>query len=174
MTLSTWYIFKIHPTRTFVPPEQSYRVRSRFISIVSIKWGIGLNPGVENTHCCNKDWSSSRGSSCDGADERLRPDPIRTEAFRVHPTSLVEIVVIAHNADYNFNLTKLGWNENNPGSIRASSMSTSAPFRPEPINRINAEREDDDEAEHQVAEQHNLIRRCYVSESNKHFVGNRE
>lgn len=53
-------------------------------------------------------------------------------------------------------------------------MSTSAPFRPEPINRINAEREDDDEAEHQVAEQHNLIRRCYVSESIKHFVGNRE
>ena len=41
--------------------------------------------------------------------EDLRPDLARTEVFRVHHTTLDEAVDIAHNADFNFKLAKLGW-----------------------------------------------------------------
>ena len=65
--------------------------------------------------------------------ECLCPAPVITEVFCVHPTILNGVVDIAHNANNNFKLAKLGWNGYNPIPTRAypSSMKTLAFFRPE-------------------------------------------
>ena len=75
------------------------------------------------------------------------PGPTITEDFRVHSTTLEEAVEIAHSADHNFKLAQLNWNVYKPSSIRASSMSTSASSRPEPMDLINSEGNSKDRAD---------------------------
>ena len=59
--------------------------------------------------------------------ECLCPAPVITEVFCVHPTILNGVVDIAHNANNNFKLAKLGWDGHNTRSTRESSSSISTP-----------------------------------------------
>ena len=89
----------------------------------------------------------------------------RTEVFRVHPSSFEEAVSIAQNAEHDFKSSRLGWNGYNPNFARTTSAITSAYCKLEPMDLSNAE--DEGEAELNVAEQRQEVRRCYLCESTK-------
>ena len=99
--------------------------------------------------------------------EGLRTGVARTEVFRVHPSTFEEAVSIAQNAENNFKSARLGWNGYSPSFARATSKSTSAYCKSEPMDLSKSE--DEGEAELHVAEQRQEVRRCYICGSTKHL-----
>ena len=73
--------------------------------------------------------------------EGLLTGVARTEVFRVHPSTFEEAVSIAQNAEHNFKSARLGWNGYNLSCARATSESTSAYCKPEPMDLSHAEDE---------------------------------
>ena len=123
----TWERFKLPLIRTIGPGNQTYRVRSRFLftrqgknelsdyvqELRTLIAAMQRDPLPEVVHVTM-------------IMEGLCPGPDRPEVFCVHPTTLEGAVEIAHKADNNFKIAKLGGNGYNPSATRTSSMSTSA------------------------------------------------
>ncbi|KAG3241788.1 hypothetical protein PI124_g13365 [Phytophthora idaei] len=131
----------------FAPPNQAYRIRSRFLATRQDK--KELLDYVQELR------TLIAGAAADPLPEAvtltlfmegLRTSAARTEVFRVHPSSFEEAVSVALNAEHNFRSAKPGWYTGSAGSSSG----------PEPMDLSYAE---DEEAELLAAEQRTSIRR---------------
>ncbi|KAJ8578803.1 hypothetical protein ON010_g400 [Phytophthora cinnamomi] len=153
----TWDLLKQQLSQVFAPPNQAYRVRSRFLATRQSKKelvdyvqelrtliaGMSVNPLPDAV-------------TVTVFMEGLRTGVARTEVFRVHPTSFEEAVNIALNAEFDFKSSRLGWN--------ASYANSSS--GPKPMDLSYAE---DEEAELRTAEQRRGIRRCLICGDTRHL-----
>ncbi|CAI5714203.1 unnamed protein product [Hyaloperonospora brassicae] len=168
LALSTWDSLKLDLLRFFSPPNQAYRVRSRFLS--TRQGNNELTDYVQELRTLMAAMQSDPLPETVCVTffiEGLRTGAARTEVFRDHPSTFEEAVSIAQNAEHNFKSARLGWNGYNPRFARATSASTSAYCKPEPMDLSYAE--DEGEAELHVAEQRQEVRRCYTCGSTKHL-----
>ncbi|KAG3144703.1 hypothetical protein PC128_g24341 [Phytophthora cactorum] len=153
----TWAQLKQQLSRMFVPPNQAYRIRSRFLATRQGK--KELLDYVQELR------TLIAGTAADPLPEAvtltvfiegLRTSAARTEIFRVHPSSFEEAVSVALNAEHNFRSARPGWYAESAGSSSG----------PEPIDLSYAEGE---EAELLAAEQRTSIRRCFTCGSTRHL-----
>ncbi|ETO99493.1 hypothetical protein F441_23092 [Phytophthora nicotianae CJ01A1] len=137
----TWEQLKQQMSRVFAPPNQAYRIRSKFLATRQGK--KELLDYVQDLRAL------IAGTAADPLPELvtvtvfmecLRVSAVRTEVFRVHPTSFEEAVDVALNAEHNFRSARPGW----------SAGSASSSSGPEPMDLSYAE---DEEAELLAAEQ---------------------
>lgn len=161
----SWEQLKLQLSRVFSPPNQAYRVRSRFLSARQGK--------KELVDFVQEFRTLIAGMAADPLPEAvtvtifmegLRTGVARTEVFRVHPTSFEEAVTVALNAEFNYRSARWGSNAPQASSAGASSSSNG----PEPMDLSYADAEEE-EAELQAAEQRLGIRRCYVCGSTEHL-----
>jgi hypothetical protein len=159
----SWDELKLQLSRVFSPPNQAYRVRSRFLSTRQGK--------KELVDFVQELRTLIAGMAADPLPEvvtvtvfmeGLRTGVARTEVFCVHPASFEEAVNVALNAEFNFTSARLGWTASQASSSGASDASNGAV----PMDLSYAE---DEEAELQAAEQRIDIRRCYVCGSTQHL-----
>ncbi|KAG3114961.1 hypothetical protein PI124_g5215 [Phytophthora idaei] len=139
------------------PPNQAYRIRSRFIA---------TRQGKEELFDYVQELRTlTAGTAADPLPEAvtltvfmegLRTSAARTEVFRVHPFSFEEAVSVALNAEHNFRSARHGWYAGSAGSSSGS----------EPMDLSYAE---DEEAELLAAEQRTSIRRCFTGGSTRHL-----
>ena len=156
-TFPTWDALKKQLLRVFAPPNQAYRVRSRFLSARQGKKELSDYVQELRTLIAAMQLDSLRESVLVTIFvEGLHTGVARTEAFRVDPSTFEEAVAIALNAEHNFKASRYGTNGNQP----------SASHRAEPMDLIHAE---SSEAELQAVEQRQLIRRCYASGSTRYL-----
>ena len=121
LAFSTWDSLKLDLLRVFSPPNQAYRVRSRFLSTRQGK--NELTDYVQELRILMTAMQSDPLPETVYVTvfmENLRTGVARTEVFRVHPYSFEEAVSIAQNAEHNFKSARLGWNGYNPNFARAT------------------------------------------------------
>ena len=168
LAFPTWESLKMQLMQVFSPPNQAYRVRSRFLSTRQGK--SELTDYVQELRTLMAAMQSDplpETVSVTIFMEGLRTGVARTEVFRVHPTTFEEAVSIALNAEHNFRSARLGWNGYHPNFNRESSGGNTAYCKPEPMDLSYAENED--EAELQAVDQQRVMRRCYTCGSTKHL-----
>ncbi|KAG2827931.1 hypothetical protein PC114_g9596 [Phytophthora cactorum] len=139
----------------FAPPNQAYRIRSRFHATRQGK--KELLDYVQDSR------TLITGTAADPLPDTLtvfmkglRTSAARTEVFRVHPSSFEETVSVALNAEHNFRSARPDWYAGSTGSSSG----------PEPMDLSYAE---DEEAELLAAEQRTSIRRCITCGSTRHL-----
>ncbi|KAL4144483.1 hypothetical protein PRNP1_013614 [Phytophthora ramorum] len=105
----SWAQLKLQLSRVFSPPNQAYRVRSRFLATRQGK--------KELVDFVQELRTLIAGMAADPLPEAvtvtifmegLRTGVARTEVFRVHPTSFEEAVSVALNAEFNFKSAEPG------------------------------------------------------------------
>ncbi|KAK1936741.1 hypothetical protein P3T76_010176 [Phytophthora citrophthora] len=153
----TWGELKAKLTQVFAPPNQAYRVRSRFLACRQGK--KDLVDYVQELR------TLIAGMAADPLPEvvavtvfmeGLRAGVARTEAFRQNPRSFEDAVSVALNAEHNFKLSRVGANSTGSGG-------------PEPMDLSYAENE---VAELRAAVQRMSTRRCYACGSPTHLRPN--
>ncbi|KAG3167121.1 hypothetical protein PC128_g19560 [Phytophthora cactorum] len=106
----TWAQLKQQLPRMFAPPNQAYRIRSRFLATRHGK--KELLDYVEELR------TLIAGTAADPLPEAvtltvfmegLRTSAARTEVFRMHPFSFEEAASVALNAEHNFRSARPGW-----------------------------------------------------------------
>ncbi|KAG3111129.1 hypothetical protein PI124_g9576 [Phytophthora idaei] len=142
----TWAQLKQQLSRVFVPPNQAYRIRSRFLATRQGKKELldyvqALRTLIAGTAADPLPEAVTLTVFMEG----LRTSAARTEVFRVHPSSFEEAVSVALNAEHIFRSARPGWCA---GSAGSSSD-------PEPMDLSYAESK---EAELLAAEQRTSIR----------------
>ena len=151
----------------FAPPNQAYRVRSRFLSARRGK--KELSDYVQELR------TLIAAMQLDPLPEMvlvtifmegLRTGVARTEVFRVHPTSFESAVDIALNAEFNFKAARFGTHGYKSNSANSFSSFNSL----EPMDLSLAET--DEESDRQAVEHHRIIRRCFTCGSTKHLRPN--
>ncbi|KAG3235940.1 hypothetical protein PI124_g19037 [Phytophthora idaei] len=154
----TWAQLKQQLSRMFAPPNQAYRIRSRFLATRQGK--KELLDYVQELR------TLIAGTAADPLPEAvtlivfmmgLRTSAARTEVFRVHPSPFGEAVSVALHVEHNFRSARPGW------YARSAGASTG----PEPMDLSYAEGE---EAELLAAEQRTSIRRGYTCGSTRHLL----
>ncbi|KAI9986183.1 hypothetical protein PInf_025098 [Phytophthora infestans] len=138
----TWEQLKQQLSRVFAPPNQAYRIRSKFLSTRQGK--KDLLDYVQELRTFIAGMAADplpELASVTVFMEGLRVSAARTEVFRAHPNSFEEAVNVALNAEHNFRSARPGW----------SAGSASASSGPEPMDLSYAE--DEEEAELVAAEQ---------------------
>lgn len=152
----TWDQLKQQLLRVFAPPNQAYRIRSKFLATRQGK--KELLDYVQELRTLIAGMASSPLPEVVAVTvfmEGLRSGAARKEVFRVHPASFEEAVNVALNAEYNFKSARPSWSA---GSANPSNG-------PEPMDLSHAE----DEADLCAAEQRFSIRRCYTCGSTRHL-----
>ncbi|KAG3110054.1 hypothetical protein PI124_g8088 [Phytophthora idaei] len=153
----TWAQLKQQLSRMFAPPNQAYRIRSRFLATRHGK--KELLDYVQELR------TLIAGTAADPLPEAvtltvfmegLRTSAARKEVYRVHPSSFEEAVNVALNAEHNFRSARPGW--------YAECAGTSS--GPEPMDLSYAEGE---EAELLAAEQRTSIRQRFMRGSTRHL-----
>ena len=152
----SWEELKRQLSRVFSPPNEAYRVRSRFLACRQGK--KDLVDYVQELR------TLIAGMFADPLPEAvtvtvfmegLRTGVARTEVFRSRPSSFEEAVDMALNAEHNFKSSRLG-----------ASAGSHGQGGPEPMDLSYAE---DEEAELRAAEQRMNIRRCFTCGSTRHL-----
>ena len=135
LAFPTWESLKSQLVQVFSPPNQAYRVRSRFLSTRQ-----GKNELTDYVQELRTLMAAIQSDTLPESVhvtilmEGLRTGVAGTEVFRVHPSTFEEAVKIALNAEHNFKSARIGWNGYNPSSARANYTSTSAVSRLEPMD----------------------------------------
>uniref|UniRef100_H3H930 Reverse transcriptase domain-containing protein n=2 Tax=Phytophthora ramorum TaxID=164328 RepID=H3H930_PHYRM len=120
----SWEQLKLQLSRVFSPPNQAYRVRSRFLATRQGK--------KELVDFVQELRTLIAGMAADPLPEAvtvtifmegLRTGVARTEVFRVHPTSFEEAVSVALNAEFNFKSARAGWGTSQTNSSGAAGSS---------------------------------------------------
>ena len=161
----TWDVLKQQLFRVFSPPNQAYRVRSRFLSARQGK--KELSDFVQELR------TLIAAMQLDPLPEAvlvtifmegLRTGVARTEVFRVHPATFEAAVDIALNAEFNFKAARYGTQGFYPNSRSNFDMVD----RPEPMDLSGAERQE--EAELHAVTQQRFVRRCFSCGSTTHLL----
>ncbi|KAG4049188.1 hypothetical protein PC123_g15529 [Phytophthora cactorum] len=152
-----WAQLKQQLSRMFAPPNQAYRIWSRFLATQQGKKELldyvqELRTLVAGTAADPLPEAVTLTVFMEG----LRTSAARTEVFRVHPSSFEEAVSVALNAEHNFRSARSGWYAGSAGSSSG----------PELMDLSYAE---DEEAELLAAEQRTSIRRCFTCGSTRHL-----
>ena len=157
----TWDALKQQLPRVFAPPNQAYRVRSRFLSARQGKKELSDYVQELRTLIAAMQLDPLPESVLATIFmEGLHTGVARTEVFRVHPSTFEEAVGVALNAEFNFKAARYGMQGYHPSSSSSFDQSN----RPTPMDLSLAE-----EAELQAVEQHGNIRRCYACGRVKHL-----
>eukprot|EP00644_Phytophthora_capsici_P009581 jgi/Phyca11/71495/gw1.13.810.1 len=105
----TWDQLKQQLVHVFAPPNQAYRIRSKFLATRQGK--KELMDYVQELRTLIAGMASSPLPEAVAVTVfmgGLRAGADRTEVFRVHPASFKEAVNVALNAEYNFKSARLG------------------------------------------------------------------
>ncbi|KAG4050362.1 hypothetical protein PC123_g14397 [Phytophthora cactorum] len=153
----SWAQLKQQLSRVFAPPNQAYRIRSRFLATRQGKKELldhvqELRALIAGTAANPLPEAVTLAVFMEG----LRMSAARTEVFRVHPSSFEETVSVALNVEHNFKSPRPGWYAGSAGSSSG----------PEPMDLSYAEGE---EAELLAAELRASIRRCFTCGSTHHL-----
>ncbi|CAI5704679.1 unnamed protein product [Peronospora farinosa] len=145
----TWEMLKKQLTCVFAPPNQAYRVRSRFLATRQGKKELSdYVQELRTLIAAMQQDPLAEEIRVTIFMEGLRTGVARTEVFRVQPSTFEEAVSVAFNAEFNFKSARYGlpWYQSNTSN------------RAEPMDLSHAE-----EAELQAAEQQgasgNYVRR---------------
>ena len=148
----------------FSPPNQAYRVRSRFLSSRQDKKELSDYVQELGTLITAMQLDPLPGMVLVTIFvEGIRTGVALTDVFRVHPTFFEGAVDIALKSEFNSKAARFGAHDYNPNS--ANSFISS--IRPKPMDIRLAKK--DQEAVLRAVEQHRDTRRCFTCRIPKHL-----